>query len=202
MLASVAFVFTLLMAIANAHFEMQFPPPRGQFNDDDEVKFCDGYNSVGNRSTFPLDGGFFSMKSSHSPWTVGVIVATADNPTSFNDFSQLVPFFQYQQAGIACFPLSFPPINGTSFRDGQNVTVQIVFDGGDGKLYQCADLTLSSSVKISSNVSCTNSTTNGSGSATQSGSPSATQASGTVGEAMPRILIVALVSILSTMLVL
>lgn len=36
------YTFALLSAItvANAHFQLAFPPPRGPFDDDNEVNFC------------------------------------------------------------------------------------------------------------------------------------------------------------------
>ncbi|KAF5377551.1 hypothetical protein D9615_005202 [Tricholomella constricta] len=155
-----ALLVLALAAIVNAHFQLQFPPPRGVFVEDDEPKFCDGYDTpASNRSMFPLSGGFFTLNSEHPQWTSGVIVAASENPTSFDNFTQVVPFFQTEGEGLFCIPLDFASsANSTVFKDGQNVTVQIVFDGGDGNLYQCADLTLSSSFKISSDVKCSNAT--------------------------------------------
>lgn len=121
----------------------------------------DGYNTAApNRTQFPLNSGFFSMNSEHTSWTgkllgipflgtrsripcqitytvwfvAGVLVSTAQNPTSFNNFSQVVPFFQMQGEGLFCFPLSLGSSSNVS--DGSNVTIQIVFNGGDGTLYQ------------------------------------------------------------------
>ncbi|KAF8226057.1 hypothetical protein L208DRAFT_388985 [Tricholoma matsutake] len=147
-------------AIASAHFQLQFPPPRGPFTAANEPTFCDGYNNpAANRTQFPLTGGFYSLNSEHPQWTSGVLVSSAMNATSFNNFSQVKPFFQKQGEGGFCFPLDFSAnANGTSLKDGQNVTIQVVFDGGDGTLYQCADLTLSSNLRISANVTCTNAT--------------------------------------------
>jgi hypothetical protein len=40
-----AFVFALLGAAAvNAHFQLQFPPPRGVFVEDQEPNFCGMYS--------------------------------------------------------------------------------------------------------------------------------------------------------------
>ncbi|KAF8203289.1 hypothetical protein BJ912DRAFT_943513 [Pholiota molesta] len=171
-----AFVFALLGAAAvNAHFQLQFPTPRGVFVEDQEPNFCDGYlNAVSNRSEFPLSGGFFTLNSEHPQWTAGVLISTLDNPQSFNNFSQVNGFFQDQGEGAFCIPLDFSKSNVTSLSSGQNVTIQIVFDGGDGQLYQCADLTLSDSFNIPSSVACSNAT--GSASSTSS-TPSATTTS-------------------------
>lgn len=56
----------------------------------------------------------------------GVLVSSAANPTSFNNFSQVVPFFQVNGEGKFCIPLDFTAnANGTSLKDGQNVTIQV-----------------------------------------------------------------------------
>ncbi|RDB28515.1 hypothetical protein Hypma_015283 [Hypsizygus marmoreus] len=169
----------LFVAVVNAHFQLQFPPPRGAFDEDNEPKFCDGYNTpAANRTTFPLTGGFFSLNSEHPKWTAGVLVSSAANPTSFNNFSQAVSFFQLEGEGAFCIPLDFSAnANTTSFQNGQNITIQIVFDGGDDTLYQCADLTLSNDFKISSDVKCSNATGSSAGTPSPS-SPTATGASG------------------------
>jgi hypothetical protein len=58
---------------------------------------------------------------------VGVFVSSAANATSFNDFSQVKPFFQDQGEGLFCIPLDFlANVNGTSLKDGQNVTIQVI----------------------------------------------------------------------------
>jgi hypothetical protein len=70
----------------NAHFQLAYPPPRGPFDDDNEVNFCgnvarfltirvlmfmaDNYvNAVSNRSEFPLSGGFVTLDSEHPTWS-------------------------------------------------------------------------------------------------------------------------------------
>ncbi|KAF9456151.1 hypothetical protein BDZ94DRAFT_1276387 [Collybia nuda] len=157
---TIALVFFGLVGIVSAHFQLQFPPPRGVFNEDSEPTFCDGYaNPAANRTEFPLSGGFFTLNSEHPSWTGGVLVSPAANPTSFDNFTQVVPFFQVNGEGVFCIPLNFTAnANGTSLKGGENVTIQIVFDGGDSTLYQCADLTLSNNVTISSDVVCSNAT--------------------------------------------
>ncbi|KAF9480446.1 hypothetical protein BDN70DRAFT_856857 [Pholiota conissans] len=168
---ALTFVFSLLAAAAvSAHFQLQYPPPRGVFVEDDEPTFCDGYlTAVSNRTEFPLSGGFFSLNSEHPKWTAGVLVSTLANPQSFDNFTRVNSFFQLAGEGAFCIPLDFSKSNDTSLTSGQNVTLQIVFDGGDGQLYQCADLTLSDNFTIPSSVACTNAT----GSSTTS-APSAT----------------------------
>ncbi|KAF9014942.1 hypothetical protein BDQ17DRAFT_1340218 [Cyathus striatus] len=170
------FLVALLANVVAAHFQLQFPPPRGAFNEENEPTFCDGYNSVtSNRTTFPLSKGFFSLNSEHPTWTIGILLSNASNPTSFDNFTQVNNFFQINGEGTACFPFDLSSSNFTGLIDGQNVTMQIIYDGGDGALYQCADLTLSNNVTIDSSVSCNNESGispaggTGSGSGSQSG---------------------------------
>ncbi|PFH50744.1 hypothetical protein AMATHDRAFT_60586 [Amanita thiersii Skay4041] len=162
-----AVVLTSLIAAVNAHFQLQFPAPRGPFNEDKEPTFCDGFNNpTNNRTTFPLSGGFFSLNSEHPQWSTSIYLSTG-NASSFDDFKQIKPFFLQKGEGAFCFPLDFTSPNATGLSDGQNVSIQIVFDGGDGSLYQCADLKLSATANLTTQMSqCSNAT----GSSTASGS--------------------------------
>ena len=79
-----------LFGVTNAHFRLLYPLPRGNFVADQEPNFCGvclwfcslswrfwrwqffsgGYTEVTtNRTTFPLSGGFFSIKAGHPNWT-------------------------------------------------------------------------------------------------------------------------------------
>ncbi|KAG7450282.1 uncharacterized protein BT62DRAFT_916745 [Guyanagaster necrorhizus] len=162
---------------ANAHFQLQFPDPRGAFNEDNEPTFCDGYTSVAqNRTDFPLDSGFFSLNSEHPQWTAAVYLSTSSNPTSFDDFEQIVPFFELKGEGLFCLSLNLSSTNATGLTSGQNVTLQFLYNGGDDQLYQCSDLTLLGNFSLSQSIdaTCTNSTNStnstSSGSSSSSGS--------------------------------
>ncbi|KAH8100550.1 hypothetical protein BXZ70DRAFT_937798 [Cristinia sonorae] len=157
-----------LLTVVSAHFQLQFPPPRGPFIEKQEPNFCDSYTSVVNRTQFPLSGGFISLNSEHPKWTFGVIVSTSQNPTSFNDFSQAVNFTGEAGEGAFCLPVDLSA-SMSGLTDGQNITIQAVYDGGDGQLYQCSDLTLSSSFTIPSDVACKNATSTGGNSTTDGG---------------------------------
>jgi len=160
-----AIAFAVVFATAaNAHFQLQYPLPRGVFVQDQEPTFCDGYDSaVPNRTVFPLSNGLINLNSEHPQWTVGVIVSMQQDPTSFGDFNSssgfqyVVPYFQQNGEGKYCFPIDLAQAGFSGIQDGANVTIQVIFDGGDGELYQCADLTLSANVTVpSSATSCTN----------------------------------------------
>ncbi|KAI9572656.1 hypothetical protein HD554DRAFT_1336551 [Boletus coccyginus] len=152
-------------AVANAHFQLQYPLPRGPFVSAAEVGFCDGYtNATQNRTIFPISDGVINLKSGHPSWTVGVIISTIQNPTSFVDFNSsagyqlAVPFFQSNGTQRYCFPINIAASGVSGVQEGANVTIQVIYNGGDQPLYQCADLTLSASAVLPSNATfnCTN----------------------------------------------
>ncbi|KAJ3771548.1 hypothetical protein FB446DRAFT_740031 [Lentinula raphanica] len=162
---STALTLSGLFVVASAHFQLQFPPPRGTFVEDQEPNFCDGYDSVAsNRTSFPLTGGIISFNSEHPQWTAAVLITNVSNPTSFDNFSQITPFFQESIEGSFCMHFDLTQTNATGLTNGENVTIQILYDGGDGNLFQCADLTLDSSANVSSQ-SCSNATSSSSSSA-------------------------------------
>ncbi|CDO72435.1 hypothetical protein BN946_scf184977.g135 [Trametes cinnabarina] len=175
-----------LLTVASAHFQLQYPPPRGAFVEDKEPTFCDGYaTAVDNRTLFPTSGGIFSIHSEHPQWTLGGIIATVQNPTNFpafqanGQFQYVVPFFGTSGEGDFCFPIDLAAHGVSGVKDGANVTLQFIFDGGDGQLYQCADLTLADNATIPSSVSCTNATNAAVTPVSTSVAPTATQTSPT-----------------------
>ncbi|KIK99868.1 hypothetical protein PAXRUDRAFT_41420, partial [Paxillus rubicundulus Ve08.2h10] len=173
--------------VANAHFQLQYPLPRGVFVSNQEPTFCDGYeHAAANRTVFPLSNGIINLNSGHPTWTVGVIVSTKQDPTSFGDFNSssgvqlAVPYFQQAGEGKYCFPIDLAQTGFSGIQDGANVTIQIIYDGGSDPLYQCADLTLSANATIPSNAtSCTNVTsTSSTGTSSTGTSPTGTSGAG------------------------
>jgi len=170
--ATLAFLFDVI-TVVNAHFELAYPVPRGPFDDDNEVNFCDNYvNAVDNRTEFPLSGGYVTLSSFHPTWTLGVLISTVQDPTSFSNFTNSSGGQQFARSfasgsgeGAFCIPLDLSDTGISGVSAGANVTIQIVFDGGDGTLYQCADLTLAQNFSVPSNISCTNSTSKSTSSA-------------------------------------
>ncbi|KAI6045126.1 hypothetical protein EDC04DRAFT_201515 [Pisolithus marmoratus] len=155
----------VLAAVANAHFQLLYPAPRGPFVGAQEPMFCGGYpNPVDNRTVFPLSNGVINLNSTHESWTIGVIVSTKQDPTSWSDFlnsstgfQTVVKTFQTVGAGKYCFPINLAASGVAGIQDGANVTIQVVYGSS---LYQCADLTLSASAAVPSNATstCTNAT--------------------------------------------
>ncbi|KAI9460258.1 hypothetical protein BJY52DRAFT_290646 [Lactarius psammicola] len=178
--------FTLLtsvITIANAHFQLSYPPPRGPFDEDNEVNFCDNYvRAVSNRSEFPLSGGFVTLNSEHASWSLAILLSTVQDPTSFDNFTSSGQqqfarnFATGSGEGEFCIPLDLNNTGISGVQDSANVTIQLVFNGGDGSLFQCADLTLSRSFTIPSSISCSNGTSTGSSSTSTSDSQSTSNA--------------------------
>lgn len=93
-----------------------------------------------------MDACVLFMQPSHTPtnalYIVGGIIATVQNPDSFDNFTvngafqYVVPFFKTSGEGGFCFPLDLAAQNISGAKDGANVTIQLIFDGGDGQLYQ------------------------------------------------------------------
>ncbi|KAG1871175.1 hypothetical protein C8R48DRAFT_697999 [Suillus tomentosus] len=158
----------ILVTAVQAHFQMQYPIPRGPFVEDSEPTFCDGYNdAVNNRTVFPFSNGIINMNSEHPLWTAEVLISTYQDPNNFSYFNSssgyqvVVPFFQQSGEGLYCFPIDIAAaaVNVSGIQDGANVTIQVLFNGGDGNLYQCADLTLSANLTVppaNASSGCTN----------------------------------------------
>ncbi|KAH9006004.1 hypothetical protein EDB86DRAFT_3061712 [Lactarius hatsudake] len=167
-----------VVTVVNAHFQVSYPPPRGPFDEDNEVNFCDNYvNAVSNRSEFPLSGGFVTLNSEHTSWSLAILLSTVQDPTSFNNFTTSSGQQQFARnfasgsgEGGFCIPLDLNNTGISGVQNNANVTIQFLFNGGDGSLYQCADLTL---------VSCSNGTSTGTSSTSTSGSQPAPSASST-----------------------
>ncbi|WVF70824.1 hypothetical protein IAT40_005618 [Kwoniella sp. CBS 6097] len=193
------FAASVLASTALAHFTLDYPTSRG-FDDDNEPQFCGGFNSVETRQSFPLGQGPVHIDSHHNLATVVAFISTSPNPTSFDDFNTTsngtsIPlatdFFQVT-SGEKCFNVNLGALEGLGLTNGSEVTLQIQYDGGDGNLYQCADLILIDGYTVPSNETCTSdaatggnatssATTGGSSTVASSAatSPAATTGSGT-----------------------
>ncbi|QRV76122.1 nucleoporin-interacting protein NIC96 [Ceratobasidium sp. AG-Ba] len=160
-----------LVASAAAHFTLDWPPTRG-FDEDIENRFCGGFNTPGPRSPFPLGAAGINIDSHHDTANLIALISFASNPQNLTQFSnssdgaQLTNFIRLTKQGEACIPVNIESLGLSNVSNGTNATIQIQFDGGDGNLYQCADVTLVSGATVPSNVTCA-------GSATSSPSPSA-----------------------------
>ncbi|KAI4244289.1 MAG: hypothetical protein L6R40_003015 [Gallowayella cf. fulva] len=181
----------LFASLVGAHFTLDFPQVRG-FDEDNLGTFpCGGQNSVSNtRTPWPLDGGSIQLTMEHDHAAVQVLVALGNDPSS-NFNAVLVP--TTQEEGIGQFCLSGVKVpQSLGVKDGDNATIQVVTNGDpSGGLYNCADITFSSTNSSASTSKCTNGrgirTTQYSGKANANGTDATTPtttASGT-GAASP-----------------
>lgn len=178
-----------LAAVASAHVQVLYPPPRGPFIASQEPSFCDGYtNATTNRTLFPLNDGIVSFKTGHPDFTIGFIVSTKTAASSFSDFNTTsgyqigVPFVKYSGSGQFCLPINLAKSGISGIQEGANVTIQVVFAGGDGNLYQCADLILSANASIPSNVTSNCTAPSVAATASATSAASATHTSGVRSE--------------------
>lgn len=72
-------------------------------------------------------------------------ISTVDNPNNFDNFTvnntgeaQLLvrDFASEELPGEFCLPLNISAAGIPGVGEGSNVTIQVVFNGGDGNLYQ------------------------------------------------------------------
>ncbi|KAI4256501.1 MAG: hypothetical protein L6R42_006177 [Xanthoria sp. 1 TBL-2021] len=145
---------SFLFSIISAHFTLDFPPAR-EANEDDQGTFpCGGAAVSNSRTAWPLAGGSIQLTLGHARSAVQVLVALGNEPGS-NFNAVLVPTVQEEGLGKFCFSgVKVPESLGA--KDGDNATIQVVTDShATGGLYNCADITFSSSNSSSSASQCT-----------------------------------------------
>lgn len=124
-----------LLPLVSAHFQVKWPESRG-FSEDTIVNYpCGGYDTVGNRTTFPLAGGPIDLNMEHTRSNVEVLIAMGNNPSGADYHTVLVPTFYEQGPESFCIgAVTFPDsLNATA---GQNATIQVQTNGDpQGGLY-------------------------------------------------------------------
>ncbi|KZT39069.1 hypothetical protein SISSUDRAFT_1032926 [Sistotremastrum suecicum HHB10207 ss-3] len=171
-------------AVVRAHFTLDYPQTRGLIHADEPTPICGGFNNVTNRTEFPLDAAEIQINSHHTLATVLIEVAVGiDDPSSFSQFNTtssgqtygpLVPFNQIPE-GPACYNVDISSLGLENAQNGTNATIVIIYDGGDGNLFQCADVTLVEGFKVPqgsilSNLTCLTITGNATSNATSTSS--------------------------------
>ncbi|KAG0046696.1 hypothetical protein BGZ83_008122 [Gryganskiella cystojenkinii] len=126
-----------------AHFTLDYPASRG-FNDDAEGNApCGGFDTVTNRTQFPLTKGFLDINSHHPSATVKINVVLSNNPGAA-DFTAAAgtpaSSLALSHPGHACMQLDLSSFKGAA--NNVNATIQVVYNGGDSPLYQCTDVVL------------------------------------------------------------
>ncbi|KAF9347342.1 hypothetical protein BGX26_001165 [Mortierella sp. AD094] len=138
-----------------AHFILDYPPSRG-FDDDAEPNApCGGFNAVPtNRSMFPLTNGFVDIDSFHPSSTVTINVAIGANPAAADFTAAAASAIAINHPGHSCLSFNLTSIPGAA--NNTNATIQLVYNGGDGPLYQCADVVLVTSAPGFDKTQCIN----------------------------------------------
>ncbi|CAO3572445.1 unnamed protein product [Mortierella alpina] len=147
----------LCSSAAMAHFTLDYPTSRG-FSDDNEPQApCGGFNSAANRTQFPLTKGFLQINSGHVTADIKVNVVYGNNPAAA-DFTSAgatpASSLSIKNPGNSCLPLDLSTFKGAA--DNTNATIQIIYNGGDSPLYQCADVILVSSAPSFDTSQCKN----------------------------------------------
>ncbi|KAJ3330188.1 hypothetical protein HDU76_006241 [Blyttiomyces sp. JEL0837] len=134
-------VVMLAIAPSQAHFQITYPTAR-TFSEVNEIYGPCGNEPLATRSYFPINGGFLKGKSYHSSAQAQFNIAiTSSDPTTaqFNQtFGPGTATIAYGDFQTVPFDLSKIPgvVNNTM------ATLQVVFNAGDGILYQCSDVIL------------------------------------------------------------
>jgi hypothetical protein len=133
-------LFTALLALACqtvfGHYQLTYPPSRGFDESREAISPCGGFDSVSsNRTDFPLKNGFLEINSEHPKYTYKVNIAYGNNPTAA-DFSA-VGQGQIQVSDPShqsCLQVGLSFVKNAT--DGALATLQIIYNAGDGDLYQ------------------------------------------------------------------
>ena len=76
----------LLIPLVTGHFQLQHPPSRAGEDDEKQATFpCGGYDTVKDRTDFPLTDGSVQLKLGHDKSLIEVLLAVGNDPgDSFN----------------------------------------------------------------------------------------------------------------------
>lgn len=187
-----------LAAATNAHFQLTFPPSRG---DDDETQAtgpCGGLDTPSTtRTPWPLTGGTLKFEAGHDEADTAVYLALGNNPSAKDFNITIAPVFLQTGLGTFCWNTLAIPAGIAGIANGVNATIQVIQAGHTGgglynvcasSIYlfssvrsvtastyltlikQCADITFVSEAPMMSS-DCANSTGVGAEAATPANSP-------------------------------
>ncbi|KAF9431954.1 hypothetical protein BGZ76_011482 [Entomortierella beljakovae] len=148
---------TLLLcsSAAMAHYTLDYPASRGFDDAKEPTGPCGGFDAVTNRTEFPLTKGFLQINSHHAKAEAKINVVIGNSPTAA-DFTAAAgtpassPSINHP--GNVCLPLDLSAFKGAA--NNVNATIQIVYNGGDSPLYQCADVVLVTSAPAFDQSKC------------------------------------------------
>ncbi|EJD55507.1 hypothetical protein AURDEDRAFT_109811 [Auricularia subglabra TFB-10046 SS5] len=156
-----------VLAIASsaaAHFELKYPAGRGFVADKEPEPICGGFPDVSaNRTEFPLKDGVVFISSHHPHANIYVAITLAEAPTKFDEFNATTNpgkggtvnnYFRVTSEGDLCWNTDISALKIDGATDGANATIQVIYDGGDSLLYQCADIILSANATSPDQPNC------------------------------------------------
>ncbi|KAI8967192.1 hypothetical protein BDF20DRAFT_908521 [Mycotypha africana] len=189
---NVVFLLAALLSVqsALAHFQVTYPGSRGFDENKEPTAPCGGFDTVSAaRAEVPLKDAFIEINSGHTSYSYVVNVLVNNNPSTadFANTSQAVAVANgsrnYPQA--ACLSLDLN--KNSAIKAGTNGTIQIIYNGGDGELYQCADVTFVDNPKNWNNSMCTNADGSASSSSPSSSGSSPSASATAQSDAMPSV---------------
>ncbi|KAI8588504.1 hypothetical protein BDZ88DRAFT_397186 [Geranomyces variabilis] len=156
--------FCLLLAafagVAQAHFTLDSPKSRGMEESKEPTGPCGGFDTIASpRNEFPISGGVIKLTSEHTTASAKFFFVSGAAPAAadFTNNSTAHPATA-DLAITKAAPTQSAPVDLSSFaKVGDVGTIQLIFNGGDGNLYQCSDVVLTAAVSPSPTPSGTSS---------------------------------------------
>lgn len=163
-----------------------FPTEREYSASADTTAPCGSVAQVGNRTSFPITGGFVGLVDQEEAYSVSVSISYNSNPTSLNEFETLIASTRIQDLyeGHTCVTIPNPPSN---ISVGDVATLQVAFEAvWDGSTtnetyYACADIVYILDADFTENDYCFNATIGGPSTTAAADSSTATSTSGLSG---------------------
>ncbi|CAK7243488.1 MAG: hypothetical protein STHCBS139747_005013 [Sporothrix thermara] len=158
-----------------------FPTEREYSAAADSTPPCGSVAQVGNRTDFPITGGFVGLVDQEEAYMVSVSISYNSNPTSLDQFETLIASTRIKDLyeGHTCVTIPNPPSN---ISVGDVATLQVAFEAvWDGSTtnetyYACADIVYILDADFTMNDYCFNATIGGPSTSTTT-SPATTSTS-------------------------
>ncbi|EGF77258.1 hypothetical protein BATDEDRAFT_36124 [Batrachochytrium dendrobatidis JAM81] len=128
-----------LASSASAHFILTSPATRGFDELKESTAPCGGYNTVASRTNAALKSNLV-LEIADANAVITVKFGPGENPTTF---PYTLGSRNYTAVGNYTIPIDMTSANASGILQmGQIGTIQVILQGTDGMLYQCADITL------------------------------------------------------------
>lgn len=121
-----------------AHYQIIYPGTRGFDEGKEPVAPCGGFDTASSQRIRMPKSAFITINSGHTSYSYIVNALYNENPSAA-DFSgtnvNKLAEGSRKFPEVACLPVEF----GSNIEDGTNATLQVVYNGGDGLLYQVSN---------------------------------------------------------------